>query len=113
MTLHAVLLTVGDVVGVLAILNFLLWAPLEKSCRACCLRAAVPVAVWSALRLVTIIVFREPCEAPMLGFFLAPPMAVGYAVIVRHVVQGVLWVWRIPARLGKIKRSTTVNSPPP
>lgn len=103
MTLHAVLLTVGDVVGVLALLNFLLWAPLEKSCRACCLRAAVPMAIWSALRLVTIIVFREPCEAPMLGFFLAPPMAVGYAMIVRVVVQGVQWVWRILAWSAKVK----------
>lgn len=99
--------------GVLAILNFLFWAPLEKSWRECCLRAAVPVAVWSALRLTTIICFREPCEEPMIGFFLAPPMAIVYAVVVRVLVQSVLWIWRIPARLSEIKRSTTIHSPPP
>jgi len=105
MTLHAVLLNVGDVVGVLAFLNFMLWAPLEKSWRECCMRAAAPVAVWSALRLTTIIIFREPFEAPMLGFFLAPPMALAYAVVVRVIVQGVLWVWRRLARRGGVKEA--------
>ncbi len=103
MTLHSVLLTVGDVVGVLAVLNFLFWAPLESSWRDCCMRAGVPLAIWSALRLVTIFVFREPCEAPMIGFILAPPMAIGYATLVRVVVQGVRWVWRKIAHQGEIK----------
>ncbi|MBN8417726.1 MAG: hypothetical protein J0L73_02275 [Verrucomicrobia bacterium] len=105
MTLHAVLLTVGDVVCVLAVLNFLFWAPLEKSWRDCCMRAAVPVAIWSALRLATIIVFREPFEEPMIGFILAPPMAIGYATLVRAIVQGVRWAWRNLARRGEVKEA--------
>ena len=100
MTLHAVLLTVGDVVGVLASLNFLFWAPLEKSWRECCMRAAVPVAIWSALRLVTIFYFREPCEAPMIGFIILPLVAMGYATVLRVIVLGVRWVWRMIARKG-------------
>ncbi len=89
--MHSVLLTAGDVVGVLAVLNFLFLAPLESSWRDCSMRAGVPMAIWSALRLTTIIVFRERCEEPMLGFILAPPMAIGYATLVRVVVQGVRW----------------------
>jgi len=102
MTLHAALLTIGNVVGVLALLNFMFGAPLEKSWRQCCMRAAVPVAIWSSFRLATIIIFHEPYETPMLGFFLAPLVAVAYAVIARVIVQGVLWIWRILARSAKI-----------
>ena len=102
--MHAVLLTVGDVVGVLAALNVLFCAPLESSWRDCCMRAGVPVAIWSALRLVTIVAFREPCEAPMIGFFLAPPLAIGYATLVHAIVQGVRWLWRKVASLGMLKQ---------
>ena len=94
MTVHSVLLTLEDVVSVLEVMNFMFWAPLEKSWGLCCLRAAVPMAIWSAMRLAVVACYGEPCEEPMIGFIVAPVLAMGYAVVARVVVVGGRWVWR-------------------
>lgn len=69
--MHHALLIIGDILGYLTVGGVILYAPLAGTWRRALLVPCVLSVAWGGVRVITILLFREPCP-PLIGFAVLP-----------------------------------------
>jgi hypothetical protein len=90
--MQTILDSAGDFIAIVAAATLILYAPFAKSWGRALGAAFLLWFLWSLCRMILIINFREPTP-PMIGFVLAPFVALLYAAVLRGIK---LLLFKIP-----------------